>query len=88
MVTEKRLIEIPSDGIVCIPIMCGEDTVGERRIDLSRYPVVDAVPVVHGRMEKVDIVPSYMWKYRCSCCHSYGERWHNYCPNCGAKLDL
>ena len=47
----------------------------------------DSSGVVRGRMEKVDIVPDYMWKYRCSCCHSYGERWHKYCPNCGAMLD-
>ena len=33
-----RLIEIPDDGIVRIPIVDGESTVGERRIDLSDFP--------------------------------------------------
>ena len=46
MANEKRLIEIPSDGIIRIPIMNGEDTVGERCIDLSHLPTVDAVEVV------------------------------------------
>jgi hypothetical protein len=41
-----RLIEIPDDGIVRIPIMRGEDSVGERRINLSHLPTIDAVPVV------------------------------------------
>lgn len=41
-----RLIEIPDDGIVCLPIMSGDDTIGVRNIDLSDLPTVDAVPVV------------------------------------------
>ena len=45
-----RLIEIPDDGIIRIPIRRGEDTVGEKRIDLKEVPTIDAVPVV--RCEK------------------------------------
>ena len=41
-----RLIEIPDDGVIRVPIMSGEDTVGKRCIDLSDFPTVDAVPVV------------------------------------------
>ena len=52
-----------------------------------RLKPVDAVEVVHGRIEEVEIVPNYMWKYRCSCCQSDAERWYKYCPNCGAKMD-
>ena len=44
-----RLIEIPDDGIVRTPIMDGESIVGERRINLSDFPTVDAVPVVRCR---------------------------------------
>ena len=54
---------------------------------IDEMPTVDAVEVVHGRIEKVEIIPNYMWKYRCSYCQSDMERWHNYCPNCGAKMD-
>lgn len=45
----SRLIEIPDDGIIRTPIMRGEDSIGERRVDLSDFPVVDAVPVVKCR---------------------------------------
>jgi hypothetical protein len=54
---------------------------------LIEQPTVDAVEVVHGQWVKVDIVPNYMWNYRCSCCHSNGESRYNYCPNCGTKMD-
>ena len=53
----NRLIEIPDDGIVAIPIMHGEDTVGHRNIDLSDFSVVDAVKVVRcGECKHVIIV--------------------------------
>ena len=98
MANEKRLIEIPSDGIIRIPIMNGEDTVGERCIDLSHLPTVDAVEVVHGRW----LYDSGSGKYFCSSCDEYalsfkkdtlygGDLYEvcltDYCPNCGAKMD-
>jgi hypothetical protein len=99
MANEKRLIEIPSDGIIRIPIMNGEDTVGERCIDLSHLPTVDAVEVVHGRW--INTPPyrasngNYNKAQECSVCHSlfvspgntpYSN--HPYCCECGAKMDL
>ena len=55
-----RLIEIPDDGIIRIPIMRGEDTVGERRIDLSYLPTVDAVEVVRCKECKKSMVNPFM----------------------------
>ena len=94
MAKEKRLIEIPSDGIVRIPIMRGEDTVGEKQIDLSSCPTVDAVEVVHAEWTLV------IDENDCECieCPLCGEQFYdgdndtfdkpwNYCPNCGAKMD-
>lgn len=52
----------------------------------TKFRIKNAVEVVHGQMEEVEIVPNYMWKYRCSCCYSDGERWYKYCPNCGSKM--
>ena len=83
MENEKRLIEIPSDGIICIPIMEGDTTVGERRVDLSWYPTVDAVEVVHGRWKEGNVIH----KYGCSCCWARQDTISPYCPNCGAKMD-
>ena len=57
--------------------------------DISELPAADVAPVVHGR---------WMWNeegeidwehfYRCSNCGDK-EYWEsNFCPNCGAKMDL
>ena len=91
--TKRRIIEIPSDGVVCVPIMYGEETVGERRVDLSYYPVIDAAPVTHAKWIQA---PGSLHDYCCSRCMGfaplgmfgdYNSR-TNYCPNCGAKMDL
>ena len=63
METEKRLIEIPSDGVVSIPIMCGDAMVGEKRVDLSWYPTVDVVKVVRCKDCK------HWWKSKLLCTH-------------------
>ena len=41
-----RIIEIPDDGIIRTPIMQGQNEIGERCLDLSDLPTIDAVPVV------------------------------------------
>ena len=82
MENKKRLIEIPTDGVVCIPIMYGDTTVGERRIDLRHYPTVDVVEVVHGRWQW-DVEshgdPMYGidedYGYRCSECKVWADEY-------------
>ncbi len=49
---------------------------------LLEQPIVDAVPVVHGRWIK------YITCYRCSECGHQVTSADNFCPNCGAKMDL
>ena len=41
-----RLIKIPDDGIVREYIWSGDSVIGERRVNLSYLPTVDAVEVV------------------------------------------
>ena len=59
--------------------------VENRIIDmLNRMPVVDAVPIRHGKW--IDITESHIGT--CSLC---GDRWGsvdmmNYCPSCGARM--
>ena len=50
---------------------------------------VDAVEVVHGHMVEriVDHECPWYTVYDCSECGCTVERWHSYCPNCGAKMD-
>ena len=68
-------------------------SVDVRRI-ICESPIIDAVPVQHGRWEtKVYTTESDGWitEYREEVCSECGEGQigiSNYCPNCGAKMDL
>lgn len=68
---------------------------------IDDFPAADVAPVVHGRWDECDWVkydghsecihyPKAAW--RCSnCCNAFKKEllWKdNYCPNCGAKMDL
>ena len=46
---------------------------------------VDAVEVVHGRWEQARYTEAPL--YICSECGKPEYKQHNYCPNCGAKMD-
>lgn len=56
----------------------------------ANSPTVDAAPVVHGRWIPVlngiddDTNPAF----DCSECDAMCNKKHNYCPSCGAKMDL
>ena len=57
---------------------------------ISNIPTVDAVEVVHGRWVDNGAC-GYKWAFSCSKCgyidgYPFNDR-HNYCPNCGAKMD-
>lgn len=95
MAEEKRLIDANAlernvwlDG-ACLVIAVSE---------VDNAPTVDAVEVAHGRWISVD---SSYWRwahdgghtvehitYRCSECSRKSIIKTNYCPNCGAKMDL
>ena len=58
---------------------------------VNEQPTVDAVEVVHGKMRHVFF--SYQNNhYECTCCNATfltnSAPYWNYCPNCGAKMDL
>ena len=57
--------------------------------EIEAAPTVDAVPVVYGKWESnSDRLDTLI----CSICKFGFDMWkhdpHNYCPNCGAKMDL
>lgn len=60
--------------------------------DIDVLPRLDAVEVVHGRWEKVkqdlgDGIKTY--RFGCSeCGYLKNTLTGNYCPSCGAKMDL
>ena len=67
----------------------------EDAADCIRYmDAVDVAPVRHGLWEARAIPrsdPDGDWialEYHCSLCNRLEYRKENYCPNCGAKMDL
>lgn len=62
--------------------------------DIDELPRVDAVEVVHGRWVTHKEHDPDWWgctavHFCCSnCMRESNSRAYNYCPNCGAKMDL
>ena len=70
--------------------------------NIEHAPTVDAVEVVHGRWlsayeyalklgvtdkEKLEETKKDKWWKFCNDCEQPVKGFHNYCPNCGAKMD-
>ena len=55
---------------------------------LNPFPVADVAPVRHGQWETNSDRPDSLI---CSVCNCGFDMWkhdpHNYCPNCGSKMD-
>lgn len=57
---------------------------------VSKAPTADVAPVVHGRWIDNEH-HGYNWVFICSNCnyvdgYPFNDR-HNYCPNCGARME-
>lgn len=50
---------------------------------LSNFPSADVAPVVHGKWKV-----SGLGDYYCTICQRSTNPRTNYCPHCGAKMDL
>lgn len=57
-----------------------------RRI-VANFPSADVVPVRHGRWTRIDYEP-LGHDYICSECAGKNDRASQYCPDCGARMDL
>jgi hypothetical protein len=94
MATEKLLIDLwgvnmnEVDTSDCTDV---EDILSAVITYLSEQPTVDAVEVLHGQWvsDEGDVL------FHCSECETqistswdYDDLQWNYCPNCGAKMDL
>ena len=58
------------------------------KFDIESFPTADVAPVRHGKWEINSDRPDLLI---CSVCKCGFDMWkhdpHNYCPNCGAKMD-
>ena len=48
-------------------------------------PTADSEPVKHGHWGEEWF--DHKLKIVCSVCECFADRWTDYCPNCGAKMD-
>ena len=60
----------------------------EAQLAIDRIiPTLDLAPVVHGEWKNCGQLSKTTWLHRCSLCGCPQDYAHNYCPNCGAKMD-
>ena len=70
-------------SLEALSLLCGAKLIADA-------PTLDAIPVKHGRWLPVlngiddDTNPAF----DCSECDAMCNKKHNYCPACGAKMDL
>ena len=92
MANEKRLIDAKPivqfimDGLNNPDKMkaLGHDAI-EILAEIEFAPTVKAVEVVHGRWKRARYTEAPL--YICSNCDTPEYKRHNYCHNCGAKMD-
>ena len=57
--------------------------------EVVKAPAIDAVPVVHARWELVGADKrGRCGVFNCTACNRCRPTKSDYCPNCGAKMDL
>ena len=53
--------------------------------EINDAPTVDAEPVRHGHWGEEWF--DHKHKIVCSVCECFADKWTDYCPNCGARMD-
>ena len=83
MINEKRLI----DANALIEEANAEGAYGYvDAFQIANAPTIDAVEVKHAQWIQQPFNGTHIW--RCSKCETIGSPQWNYCPKCGAKMDL
>lgn len=74
------------DCLEGLKIYLKTEHIDQEAIDMA-IETLQAEPVKHGEWEKNEPLPSE-WQYKCSKCGVPSKsNSHNFCPNCGAKMD-
>ncbi|MBR5874525.1 MAG: hypothetical protein IKY90_07335 [Oscillospiraceae bacterium] len=58
-----------------------------KKSEIDAAPTLDYAPVKHGFWKKCGQLSRTQWLHRCSLCGCPQDYAHNYCPNCGARMD-
>ena len=82
------------DNLTGAMMTCDEIDMYNEGIDaawnrIKQAPTIDAEPVRHGKwIEHLNYKEERDGYYWCPLCQKMATREYNYCPNCGAKMDL
>ena len=56
--------------------------------EIKDIPAAYVAPARHGHWNAINKIATWLsWKYRCNDCGCHQEYTHNYCHNCGEKMD-
>lgn len=67
---------------------CKSCWVGDMLDETEVYPAADVKPVVRGEWEKVGTIENTWLVSKCSVCGSQTIDAGEYCPNCGARMEV
>lgn len=87
---EFRLNETMSKHLTREDCETARNAVERAQMVIERIPATDVAPVQHGLWIDNGAC-GYKWAFACSKCgyidgYPFNDR-HNYCPNCGARMD-
>lgn len=85
--TLTEIIEKFENTSPCCP-NCGNNCKHECEFFTSIFAVEDVAPVVHAKWEERFSLEYKTIVYDCSNCGATHSYISNYCPNCGAKMDI
>ena len=92
LINLKEALEKVCENCCCDFEECKKEGFCIDYTNIERLPTVYAVEVVHGRwIETTSTDKEYgvsTTKYECSECACLTDNKSNYCPNCGACMDL
>ena len=72
----------PSIDHLCCSVKCATYD------ELKALPTIEAEPVRHGRWIFDEYTAKYGHPYKCSECKEESRDTYDYCPCCGARMDL
>lgn len=89
---EAELKQLSGRWAVCCKTHCvGTKIYGNKAKALTAWNTRQAMAIVRcGRWNDISpavLNPGIAWVCRCSLCGCPQDHKHNYCPNCGAKMD-